>query len=201
MKSSVNSHWRSELAVSASKDLGVDHLTMHSCCPRCGVDECYRQELFKKYKQSKGDNTMRVAVTYENGEIFQHFGHTETFKIYNVEDGKITASEVTGTNGSGHGALAEFLHAMNVDILICGGIGGGAQAALASAGIKLYGGVSGNADEAVNALISGKLDYHPDVHCDHHDHEHGEGHSCGHHGHEHDREHHCGGHDHGSCSH
>ncbi len=147
----------------------------------CGVNECYKQELFKKYKKNTGDNTMRIAVTYENGEIFQHFGHTEAFKVYDVDDGKITKSEVVSTNGSGHGALAELLHAMNVDTLICGGIGGGAQVALASAGIKLYGGVSGNADEAVNALISDKLDYNPDVHCDHHDHEHGEGHTCGDH--------------------
>lgn len=150
--------------------------------PLCRVEECYKQELFKKYEKSKGDNIMRIAVTFENGEIFQHFGHAEAFKIYDVEDGKIITSEVVGTNGSGHGALAELLHAMNVDTLICGGIGGGAQAALASVGIKLYGGVSGNADEAVNALITGKLDYNPDVHCDHHDHEHSDGHTCGNHG-------------------
>lgn len=125
---------------------------------------------------------MRIAVTYENGNIFQHFGHTEQFKVYDVEEGKITKSEVVSTNGSGHGALAGVLSALNADLLICGGIGGGAQMALAQAGIKLYGGVSGNADEAVNAFIAGKLDFDPDVHCDHHDHEHGEGHTCGDHG-------------------
>lgn len=125
---------------------------------------------------------MKIAVTYENGEIFQHFGHTETFKVYDVQDGKVVESEVVSTNGSGHGALAELLHMMNVDTLICGGIGGGAQMALASAGIRLYGGVSGNADAAVEALIAGKLDYNPHVHCDHHDHAHSEGHTCGSHG-------------------
>lgn len=129
---------------------------------------------------------MKIAVTYEHGNIFQHFGHTEQFKIYDVEDGKIISSQVVDTNGSGHGALAGFLSAMGVDALICGGIGGGAQAALTDAGIKLYGGVSGDADTAVAALVSGGLDYDPDVHCDHHGHDHGEGHSCG--------EHHCGGH-------
>ena len=123
---------------------------------------------------------MKIAVTYENGEIFQHFGHTETFKIYDISDGKITASEVIDTNGSGHGALAGFLVEHGVDTLICGGIGGGAQNALAQAGIRLFGGVSGNADEAVNALLAGNLGYNPNVHCDHHDHE--EGHSCGDHG-------------------
>ena len=86
---------------------------------------------------------MRIAVTYENGQIFQHFGHTEFFKVYDVEDGKVVASEVVDTNGSGHGALAGVLNALKADILICGGIGGGAQMALAAAGIKLFGGVSG----------------------------------------------------------
>jgi predicted Fe-Mo cluster-binding NifX family protein len=98
---------------------------------------------------------------------------------------------VLPTGGSGHGALADFLAAQGVQILICGGIGGGAQLALASAGIRLYGGVRGNADAAVNALLAGELGYDPNVCCDHHDHEHGHGgHSCGHHG--------CGA---GSCGH
>ncbi|MEG1639343.1 MAG: NifB/NifX family molybdenum-iron cluster-binding protein, partial [Ruthenibacterium sp.] len=96
---------------------------------------------------------MKIAVTYENGAVFQHFGHTETFKIYDIEGGKVKTSAVVDTNGSGHGALADFLRAHGVDTLICGGIGGGAQTALAQAGIKLFGGVSGSADEAVNALI------------------------------------------------
>ena len=126
---------------------------------------------------------MRIAVTYENGEIFQHFGHTEQFKVYNVEDGKILSSEVVDTNGSGHGALAGVLSALQADALICGGIGGGAQAALAAAGIRLYGGVSGSADAAAEALAAGNLSFDPDVHCDHHDHEHGdESHACGDHG-------------------
>ena len=125
---------------------------------------------------------MRIAVTYENGEIFQHFGHTQQFKVYDVQDGKIVASQVVDTNGSGHGALAGVLTALNEDVLICGGIGGGAQMALANAGIQLYGGVSGSADAAAEALIAGKLAYNPDVRCSHHDHEHGEGHTCGSHG-------------------
>ena len=124
---------------------------------------------------------MRIAVTYANEEIYQHFGHTEQFKVYDVESGAVVASQVIGTNGNGHGALAGLLSALNVDILICGGIGGGAQMALAQAGIKLYGGVSGNADAAVAAYIEGKLVYNPDVRCNHHDHHHGKGHVCGDH--------------------
>lgn len=131
----------------------------------------------------KGVGTMRIAVTYENGKIFQHFGHTEQFKFYDVADGKVTGEQVVATNGSGHGALAGFLSANKVDTLVCGGIGGGAQTALREAGIRLYGGVQGDADEAVKALLAGTLGYDPNVHCDHHDHEHGgHEHSCGDHG-------------------
>ena len=122
---------------------------------------------------------MRIAVTYENGQIFQHFGHTEQFKLYDVVDEKITAEQVIPTLGSGHGALAGFFSLNKVDVLICGGIGGGAQTALSEAGIKLYGGVSGSADEAVRMFIEGKLSFNPDVRCDHHEHEQGEGHTCG----------------------
>ena len=134
---------------------------------------------------------MKIAVTYENGQIFQHFGHTEQFKIYGIENNTIISSEVIDTNGQGHGALAGLIKAIGADVLICGGIGGGAQMALAEAGIKLYGGVSGSCDTAVEALLAGNLGYNPNVKCDHHDHEHNEGsHSCGSHG--------CGSH---NCGH
>lgn len=153
----------------------------------CNGSGCFKRNLTQIYSTKKGETIMRIAVTYENGEIFQHFGHTENFKVYDVEDGKVVSSQVVSTNGSGHGALAEVLHTLHVDTLICGGIGGGAQNALASVGIRLFGGVSGNADAAVDALISGNLTYNPDVKCDHHgEHHHGEGHTCGSHG--------CGGH-------
>lgn len=128
---------------------------------------------------------MRIAVTYENGMIFQHFGHTEQFKIYDVSEGKILGEQVVDTMGNGHGALAGFLLEQKVDALICGGIGGGAQNALAQAGIRLFGGVSGGADDAVKAFLEGNLGYNPNVQCSHH----GEEHSCG--------EHHCGEDKHG----
>lgn len=109
---------------------------------------------------------MKIAVTYDNGEIFQHFGHTEQFKLYDVEDGKIINEQIVDTNGSGHGDLAGFLQAAKVDALICGGIGMGAQ----------------------NALAEGTLEYDPDAHCDHHGHDH-DG-DCGH---DHCAEHNCEG--------
>ena len=91
---------------------------------------------------------MRIAVTYENGNIFQHFGHTETFKVYEVENGEIKSSQVIGSNGVGHGALAGLLSGEGIDVLICGGIGGGAQTALAEAGVELCSGAQGDADAA-----------------------------------------------------
>ena len=128
---------------------------------------------------------MKIAVTYENGQVFQHFGHTAQFKIYQVEDGAVAAQEVVDTAGSGHGALAGFLKEAGVQVLLCGGIGAGARNALAEAGIQLRGGISGSADEAAEAYLNGTLHYDPAVCCDHHGQGHGEGASCG--------EHRCGG--------
>ena len=131
---------------------------------------------------------MKIAVTYENGQVFQHFGHTEQFKVYEVEDGKVVSSQVVGSDGSGHEALAVLLADKAVDVLICGGIGGGAQAALQEQGIELCAGASGDADAAVEAYLRGEL-INTGANCDHHEH-HGEDHDCG--------EHACGGHE-GGC--
>ena len=135
---------------------------------------------------------MKIAVTYENGQIFQHFGHTAQFKVYTIEEGKIVSTEVIDTNGSGHGALAGLLESIGANTLICGGIGMGAQLALDDAGVELYAGCSGEADVAVAKLLAGVLPQNAQANCDHHhDHEHGHDCSCGHH---HDHEHH---HEHG----
>ena len=135
---------------------------------------------------------MKLAVTYENGSVFQHFGRTEAFKVYEIEDDKVVRAEVIGTNGSGHSALAGVLAELGIDVLICGGIGGGAQAALADAGIEVCAGAQGSADEAVAAYLRGELT-DAGVTCDHH----GAHHECGEHGcGEHDcGEHDCGEHD------
>lgn len=136
----------------------------------------------------KGCGHMKIAVTYENGNVYGHFGHTEQFKIYDIVDGTLADSQVVPTNGSGHGALAGFLTDHGVDCLICGGIGPGAQMALAEAGIKLYAGCSGDADQCVTDLLAGTLEYADAATCDHH---HGaEGHSCGEP--DHTCGHHCG---------
>lgn len=117
---------------------------------------------------------MKIAVTYDNGNVFQHFGHTEFFKIFNIENNEIESSAILNANGYGHGALAQFLKMNSVDVLICGGIGGGAQTALANAGIKLFGGVSGDADKAAADYLKGELQFNADVHCNHHS----DGHNC-----------------------
>ena len=132
---------------------------------------------------------MKIAVTYENGYIFQHFGHAAQFKVYTVEDGKVVAGQVVDTNGSGHGALAGFLESLGVCALICGGIGAGARFALQDVDIQVFGGVTGDADEAAEAFAAGVLAYDPEACCSHH---HGAEHSCGHH------EHSCGHH---GCGH
>lgn len=145
---------------------------------RCG---CCQHIPLSLNKKQKGDTLMKIAIPYENGQVFQHFGHTEQFKLYTVEDGKLTASEVVSTNGSGHGALAGFLMSHGVDTLLCGGIGSGAQAALAQMGIRLYGGVTGEADEALRSFLEGRLRCDPEVRCAHHAH-HSDEHACGEHG-------------------
>ena len=121
---------------------------------------------------------MKIAVTYENGEVFQHFGRTPQFKVYDIENGEVAFSEVVGTNGTGHGALAGFLKELGAEVLICGGIGGGAQMAMNEAGIRLFAGASGSADEAVKAFLAGTLPEIGEATCDHH--EHHEGHDCAH---------------------
>ncbi|MGL4282793.1 MAG: NifB/NifX family molybdenum-iron cluster-binding protein [Eubacterium aggregans] len=119
---------------------------------------------------------MRIAVTYEDGCIFQHFGHTDRFKVYDIQDGRVVTATTINTNGSGHGALADILHKLDVDTLICGGIGGGAQRALSEVGIDLFAGVKGSADDAVEALLAGSLQQNTEANCDHHGH--GEVHQC-----------------------
>ncbi len=119
---------------------------------------------------------MKIAVTYENGQIFQHFGHTQEFKVYEIEDGKIKDRKIIGNGGAGHEALAELLSNGDIEILICGGIGPGAQAALAEYGIRVVPGVVGTADTAVEEFLSGQLKFSTEANCNHH----GEEHQCSH---------------------
>ena len=122
---------------------------------------------------------MKIAVAYDNGNVFQHFGKTEYFKVYETENNQVVSSEVISSNGEGHGALAGVLAAQSVNVLICGGLGGGAQTALDEAGIQVLSGAQGSCEVAVESYLKGEL-VSTGVNCDHHDHEeHEEGHSCG----------------------
>ena len=170
----------------AFEQMRQDSLNLNRDPSVCQCEFRLQTEQKSNLDQKEPEN-MRIAVTYDSGEIFQHFGHTEQFKLYDVRDGKIMGEQVVETNGSGHGALAGFLKAAQADALICGGIGMGAQTALAEAGITLYAGVQGSADEAAKALAEGRLAYDPDARCDHHEHHDGD---CGH---EHCAEHQCKG--------
>ncbi len=168
-----------EIAGGDYEYVSQDAFTVHeSCCSTITIDRV--GGLIDLPKEIKN---MTLAVTYDptTKEIFQHFGKTEYFKVYNIDDKKIMDSKVVSTNGQGHGALAGVLQELGADTLICGGIGGGAQSALGNAGIKLFGGVAGDCDQAAEAFVAGTLQYQEDVHCDHHDHDdHHEG-GCGHH--------------------
>lgn len=155
------------------------------------MDETKKVNLISDFNK-KRENQMRVAVTYDNGNIFQHFGHTEEFKVYTVEDGKCVSEDVVGTNGQGHGAIATVLQNLEVDTIICGGIGGGAINALANAGIEVYSGNKGKADLAFKSYLEGTLVQNTNANCNHHGH--GEGHSCVGHGHHHGEGHACGHH-------
>lgn len=132
------------------------HGSRHHCAPNAGG------------KAKSGEQMVKIAVTYDNGQIFQHFGAAEQFKLYNIRDGKAVSSQILSAEGRSHGALAGFLREQGVDTLICGGIGGGARTALEDAGITLYPGVSGEADAQVDALLAGTLQYDPDTLCSHH---------------------------------
>lgn len=130
---------------------------------------------------------MKIAITCENDTVFQHFGHTPEFAVFETVPGKVVSEKRLATGESGHGALATLLAEEKVELLICGGIGGGAVNALANAGIEVVGGAQGNVREVAEAFVNGSLQVRSDFHCSHH-HDHGAGHDCG--------SHKCGG---GSC--
>lgn len=121
---------------------------------------------------------MKIAVSYADGQVFQHFGKTEAFKIYEIQDGQVLGAQVVPTDGNGHEALAQFLAQLDVAAVICGGMGEGAQSALLEAGIQVFSGAQGDADEAIDALLAGQLEG-AGVTCDHHDSDEGCGGDCG----------------------
>lgn len=130
------------------------------------------------YTYGKEGNKMKIAVTFHNNTVFQHFGRTESFKVFEVDGDKIIGSKVISSNGEGHGALAGLLSGYDIDVLICGGIGQGARNALAAQNIEVCAGAEGDVDAVVEAYLKGEL-VPSDASCDHHHHEHDHDHECG----------------------
>ena len=145
-----------------------------------GTNEPEEYDFHLYLENNEWRKKMKVAVTYENGEVFPHFGRTPQFKIYEIESGEVKTSQVIDTGETGHGALAGFLRERGVEVMICGGIGGGAIMAMAECGIKVYAGASGDADEVIKSYIEGTLAEIGEATCDHHEHEGHGGHGCGH---------------------
>lgn len=117
---------------------------------------------------------MKIAVTYENGMVFQHFGKSQQFLVMETDQGKLINKSLLSADGQGHSALVTLLANAKIDTLICGGLGQGARNALYQAGINVISGAVGNAEAAVDAYVSGKLQDQPSGQCNHH----GEHHSC-----------------------
>ncbi len=137
-------------------------------------------EDHQKENARKGNHFMKIAVTYENGNVFQHFGQTTQFKIFEIEENKVVKSEVIDSNGAGHGALVGLLSGLGVNTLICGGMGGGARNAFAEIGLEVISGAVGPVDQQVESFLAGHLETSPEHECHHHEgHGEGEGHCHG----------------------
>lgn len=159
-------------AIINSKHLIIEGGNVNLCDNEKNCESCNREcpKRIVRNTNFKENNNMIIAATYENGQIFQHFGHTKQFKIYEIEDKQIKSFKVINTNGSGHSALSGFLKNLNVNILVCGGIGSGAINALNALGIEIYGGVIGDSDTIIHSLINGILIQDNKANCDHHNH-------------------------------
>ncbi len=124
---------------------------------------------------------MKIAIPFENENIYKHFGHTEKFSFYDVINGEIQNSKKVETNGAKHRAVADFLVSNNIDTVICGDIGHGAKRILESNNIKVYPGIDGSINNAISALLDGTLPENKEATCENHEmhsHHHHD-HSCG----------------------
>lgn len=172
----------------------------HECAGRC---RWKYGELASALENLLGDEIMRIAIPVKNENIYQHFGMASTFKVYDIEEKRVVNTFFIESAGTGHGAKIGPLVDNQVDCVICGGIGEGAVGQLSGAGIFLIAGVSGDADEAVEAALSHSLksDLAAAAAKSRHQYRHqhgrgGEGCGCGGHG---EGGCGCGGHGEGEC--
>lgn len=118
---------------------------------------------------------MKIAVTYDNGNVGQHFGRTEFFKVFTLEEGQLVSGELLSGGDHGHVAKAQFMKDNAIDVVICGGIGQPAAAGVRAAGAEIYPGVTGSVDQVVEDFIAGRLQYNLEaIHAPHGDHHHHE---------------------------
>lgn len=123
-----------------------------------------------------------IAIPTEGDMVNAHFGRSQAFTIFAIEDGKVTGSEVLDTKGyeHQHSGIAQLLKTKKVEVVLCGGIGPGAIAGLENAGLEVLRGASGLAQAAAQVYADGTFIASTAV-CNH---DHGHDHS-GHHHHEH----------------
>lgn len=110
---------------------------------------------------------MKFAITYMGGYVFQHFGQTRQFKVYDTDSGE---SSILDSGEYSHGSLATLLEMKGVQALLCGGIGDGARNMLKNRGIEVYPGQQGDVDEVAKAFMDGKIVQQHKCTCNH-DHE------------------------------
>ena len=175
-----SAHRQIAFALVRGRSINLDPPTAGRCAEAGGCGKRCRFCRKNRKITSTGGKTMIIAVTSANGEVFQHFGHTPEFTIYETKGDELLGPRVIPTGEKGHGALADILDALGVEVLICGGIGGGAQMALDEIGVQVVGGASGRVADVVAAYLKGELEVNPDFRCHHHDHD--SGHKCGEHG-------------------
>jgi predicted DNA-binding protein (UPF0251 family)/predicted Fe-Mo cluster-binding NifX family protein len=147
-------------------------------CHRCNfADQKKNEQLSTKIKLNVEGTIMKIAITTEGNQVFQHFGSCPLFTLIEIENNTVINRKSIDASDSGHAALAGFLQSNEVDLLICGGIGGGARNALAEADIALISGCKGDIDVAITEYLAGTLKDKPEGMCNHH-HE-GANHQCG----------------------
>lgn len=100
---------------------------------------------------------IKIAVASEGTMVTEHFGHCESFNIFEAENNQITKSESIANPGHRPGFLPNFLNEMGVNVIISGGMGNGAVQIFNEKGIEVITGASGNAKETVQAYLKGTL--------------------------------------------